>query len=65
MRDARLKLHQMQSNWGDMVELQDNWEKLRRVVQEAHVDGHTKLNPLYHMQDLRAQHPLARTKDYI
>ena len=55
----------MQNQWGDMVEMQDKWEKLRRQVEENHTDMNTKLNPLFYMHDMRSQHPLARTKDYI
>ena len=37
-----------------MVDLQDDWEKLRRKVEGAHIDMHQKLNPIFYMQDLRS-----------
>ena len=54
VREARIKLHQMQTQWCDMVDLQDDWEKLRRKVEGAHIDMHQKLNPIFYMQDLRS-----------
>ena len=44
----------MQTQWCDMVDLQDDWEKLRRKVDSSHIDMHTKLNPIFYMQDLRS-----------
>ena len=48
-----------------MVAVQDQWEMLRRRADEQLVNISTKLNPLYDMKDLRKDHHMARTKDYI
>lgn len=45
--------------------MQDQWERLRRRTEKQLVDCSTKLNPLYDMQNLRKDHKMARTRDYI
>jgi len=46
--------------------VQDNWEKLRRHADQVLVNVSTKLNPIYDdLQDMRKNHKLARTKDYV
>ena len=48
-----------------MVNNQDNAEILRKEAEQKLIEMKTGLNPIFHMDDMRRDHKLARTRDYI
>ena len=64
-RAAAKELREKQEKWQGLVSVQDEWERLRRQAEQSLVESNTKLNPIYFMQEMRKDHKLARTKDYI
>lgn len=63
--EAQKQQNEKQQKWKGLVEVQDEWEKLRVRADEQLVNISTKLNPLYDMQDYRANNKFAQTKDYV
>ena len=62
---AENKERRLQNRWAGMVNNQDNAEILRKEAEQKLIEMKTGLNPIFHMDDMRRDHKLARTRDYI
>lgn len=65
MREARKQQNENEEKWKGLVDVQDNWERLRLQAENQLIKINTGSNPLYEMQKYRSEHKYARTKDYI